>query len=261
MAKLPDLEDEARQALADQLEFGRLRCPTCGQLATPERVFGASARPIDRGGRIFLGKNRPTYTISIAVCAGCRGESVFVQRSYHDKTPMGPLTDHIDWHKRLFPIGRAQKPFPNTHERHLKPYYAACRVIDLSPEASACMSRRCLQGILFEQGYKQKNLAQQIESLLVETDPKKALPADLHMSVDAIRQYGNFGAHPIDDTTTLQIIDVEPGEAEWCIELTEQLIEHYFERPKTIERKIAAANAKLKSGGKPPIKGGPPGDR
>jgi Domain of unknown function (DUF4145) len=115
------------------------------------------------------------------------------------------------------------------------------------------MSRRCLQGILSEQGYTQHNLAKQIERLLAETDPKKALPPDLHMSVDAIRSYGNFGAHPIDDTTTLQIVDVDPGEAEWCIELTEQLIEHYFERPKLIERKIAEANAKLKSAGKRPI--------
>jgi hypothetical protein len=116
------------------------------------------------------------------------------------------------------------------------------------------MSRRCLQGILSEKGYKQKNLVKQIDGLLAETEPKRTLPTALHMSVDAIRQYGNFGAHPIDDLTTLQIIDVEPGEAEWCIEITEQLMEHYFEWPKMVERRIAAANAKLKSGGKPPIK-------
>jgi hypothetical protein len=86
------------------------------------------------------------------------------------------------------------------------------------------MSRRCLQGILSEKGYKQKNLVKQIDGLLAETEPKRTLPTALHMSVDAIRQYGNFGAHPIDDLTTLQIIDVEPGEAEWCIEITEQLM-------------------------------------
>jgi hypothetical protein len=46
-------------------------------------------------------------------------------------------------------------------------------------EASACMSRRCLQGILLAKGYNQKNLAQQINVLLAETDPNKILPQDL----------------------------------------------------------------------------------
>jgi glutaredoxin len=46
------------------------------------------------------------------------------------------------------------------------------------------------------------------------TDAKKALPHELRETVDAIRNFGNFSAHPIDDKTTLQVTDVESHEAE-----------------------------------------------
>jgi hypothetical protein len=55
--------------------------------------------------------------------------------------------------------------------------------------------------------------------LLNETDPSKALPHKLRETVDAIRKFGSRSAHPIDDKTTLQVIDVEPHEAEWCVEI------------------------------------------
>ncbi len=116
------------------------------------------------------------------------------------------------------------------------------------------MSRRCLQGVLTERGYKGGDLAKQVEQLLAETDPKKVLPGDLREYVDAIRNFGNFGAHPINDVTTLQIIEVDQGEAEWCIEIAEQLMNYYYERPTELAAKIVAANAKFKGGGKPGIK-------
>jgi hypothetical protein len=33
--------------------------------------------------------------------------------------------------------------------------------------------------------------------------------------LDAIRTIGNFAAHPIKSTSSGEIVDVEPGEAEW----------------------------------------------
>jgi hypothetical protein len=51
------------------------------------------------------------------------------------------------------------------------------------------MSRRCLQGILREQGYQQKDLVQQIAAVLDEADPKKQLPIALHETVS----FGNLG--------------------------------------------------------------------
>jgi hypothetical protein len=100
----------------------------------------------------------------------------------------------------------------------------------------------------------QNDLAKQIDALLAETDNRRSLPISIHNAVDAIRQFGNFGAHPIDDKTTLQLIEVEPGEAEWCVEVVEELMDHYHERPAQLEARLDLANAKFRSGGKPDLK-------
>jgi hypothetical protein len=108
------------------------------------------------------------------------------------------------------------------------------------------MSRRSLQGILRSQGYRQSTLAKQIEAALAETDPDRRLPPELRKTVDYIRSFGNLAAHPTNDATTLEVIDVEPDEAAWCIDIAEQLMEHYFERPAETAAKIRAADIKRK---------------
>jgi hypothetical protein len=131
-------------------------------------------------------------------------------------------------------------------------YVEACRVLPLSAKASAALARRCLQTMLNDNGYKDKddNLSKQIDKLL---NPR-VLPDHIHETVDAIRNFGNFGAHPINDQTTLQIIDVEPEEAEWCLEILEALFDHFYVRPAAAKKKKAELNAKLKAAGKQPSK-------
>ena len=105
--------------------------------------------------------------------------------------------------------------------------------------------------ILRGEGYTQRDLAQQIDALLDEQDPRKAIPTTLHQTVDAIRNFGNFSAHPVTDQTTLQIIDVDPGEAEWCLEILEDMFDHYYVRPAQAAARKAALNKKLAAAGKP----------
>jgi Domain of unknown function (DUF4145) len=103
-------------------------------------------------------------------------------------------------------------------------------------------------------GYKARDLAHEIDLLLNETDPMKALPRKLHETVDSIRNFGNFAAHPTDNKATLELIDVEPHEAEWCLETIEELFEHFYLGPTAAKAKKAALDAKLAAGGKPPAK-------
>ena len=53
----------------------------------------------------------------------------------------------------------------------------------------------------------------------------------------------------------MQIIDVEPDEAEWCLEIIEELFEHFYVEPAAAMAKKAALDAKLAAAGKPPSKG------
>ena len=156
---------------------------------------------------------------------------------------------------QIYPIGANRGPVPvDVPPEIAVNYVEACNVLPISAKASAALSRRCLQNMLHADGYKAKDLAKEICLLLNETDPKKALPHKLRETVDAIRNFGNFSAHPIDDKTTLQVIDVEPHEAEWCLETIEELFEHFYVRPAAAKAKKAALNMKLAAGGKPPAK-------
>jgi hypothetical protein len=108
--------------------------------------------------------------------------------------------------------------------------------------------------MLHAHGYRARDLRKEIDLLLSETDPRKALSYRLRQTVDSIRNFGNFSAHPIDDKTTLQVIDVEPHEAEWCLEIIEELFDHFYVGPAVTKTKKAALDAKLVAAGKPPSK-------
>jgi hypothetical protein len=130
-------------------------------------------------------------------------------------------------------------------------YIEACNVLPISPKASAALARRCLQNILRAHGYKDKDLSREIDQLLNEKDPSKGIPSTLRTTIDGIRNFGNFSAHPITDVTSLQIIDVEPHEAEWCLEILEEMFDHFYVKPEQAKAKKAALDAKLKAAGKP----------
>ena len=155
----------------------------------------------------------------------------------------------------IFPKFPKRAPIPKEVPKNIsEDYIEACNVLNISPKASAALSRRCLQHILSNHGYKGRNLAKQVDAVLAETDAKKALSPALTDTIDAIRNFGNFSAHPIDDVTTNQIIPVEEYEAEFCLEIIEEMFDHFYVRPALAAKRKAALNAKLAAGGKPPAK-------
>jgi hypothetical protein len=92
----------------------------------------------------------------------------------------------------------------------LKDYEEACLINQLSPKASATLSRRCLQGIIRDfWGIKKARLIDEINELKAKID---------HVTwdaIDAVRSIGNIGAHMEKEINL--IIDVEPDEAELLI--------------------------------------------
>ena len=150
----------------------------------------------------------------------------------------------------LRPRAPARAPLSaDVPEKYAQDYREGCLVLVDSPKASAALSRRCLQQLLREEGgVKPGNLSDEINQAI------QALPHHLAEAVDAIRNVGNFSAHPTKNTSTLEIVDVEPGEAEWCLEVLEGLFEFYFVQPAVLQRKRDALNQKLQEAGKPPMK-------
>jgi hypothetical protein len=100
-------------------------------------------------------------------------------------------------------------------------YYEACLIRDLSPKASATLSRRCLQGMIRDfHGITKARLIDEIKALESIVDP------DVWESIEAVRRVGNIGAHMEKDINMM--VDVEPEEAQLLISLLEQLVEDWY---------------------------------
>lgn len=171
-------------------------------------------------------------------CPSCKNMTVFLG------TPMS--REFLVW-----PRGATRGPVPKeVPEEITQDYREATEVLSISPKASAALARRCLQNVLRGNGIKERDLSKEIDSFTTRPD----IPSDLKETVDAIRNFGNFSAHPITDITTLQIIDVEEHEAEWCLDILDALFDHFYVRPAKAAARKAALNAKLAAAGKPPAK-------
>jgi hypothetical protein len=72
--------------------------------------------------------------------------------------------------------------------------------------------------------------------------------------IDAVRQIGNFAAHPIKSKHSGELLDVEPEEAEWNLDVLEALFDFYYVQPAKVAKKRDSLNAKLKDAGKQPMK-------
>ena len=194
-----------------------------------------------------IGLGRYWYYRS-ALCPNCNDVTIEMARAY------GNEHEEKAW-RQIYPIGASRGPVPPEVPGDIaQDYIEACNVLPTSAKASAALSRRCLQNMLHAHGYKSKDLAKEVDLLLNESNPQRALPHKLRQTVDGIRNFGNFSAHPIDDKTTLQVIDVEPDEADWCLQVLEDMFEHFYVGPEAAKTMKAALDAKLKAAGKPPSK-------
>lgn len=142
-------------------------------------------------------------------------------------------------------------PPPEVPTEFADDYREAAAVLPKSPKASAALSRRCLQHVLREKaGVKRADLAKEIEEVLTAN----ALPSHLAQAIDAVRNIGNFAAHPIKGSASGTVVPVEPGEAEWTLDVLDGLFDFYFVQPALLQQRRIALNAKLAAAGKPPVK-------
>lgn len=185
----------------------------------------------------------------ITSCPSCNNKTIDIAKV---KVAAGGAFLPLSW-QQVHPLGINRDPVPAEVPLSIsQDYRESAQVLSLSPKASAALSRRCLQNVLHANGYRDRNLFREIELLINENDPRKAIPESLRTTIDGVRHFGNFSAHPINDTNSLQIIDVEPHEAEWCLDILDELFQHFYVRPAQAAARKAALDAKLAAAGKPP---------
>lgn len=216
------------------------KCPHC---QTTVKFPGASVEDV----KSYHGQEE--MRITAARCPQCQKVAVTIEIGQFKVTDatasrkkFEPESEYVVWPQQY------TRPVPSEVPLHIADdYNEAAAVLNISPKASAALSRRCLQAVLRDAAKaEQKNLYEQIKAVT------PTLPSYIAENVDAIRQIGNFAAHPIKEQASDQIVEVEPGEAEWNLDVLDLLFDFYYVQPEIAKRKRAKLNSKLKAAGKKP---------
>lgn len=212
-----------------------MKCPHCLNSYHPQLMSYELGQDQDYFWRLFL-----------QTCPSCN-KHIMELKAYMNRDSRVIVSSFL-----VYPKAISRAPLStDVPDEFAKDYKEACLVIADSPKASAALSRRCLQNILRgKAGVKKSDLSKEIEEVL----QSKQLPSHLAQAIDAVRNIGAFAAHPIKSTNTGEIVDVEPGEAEWLLDVLEGLFDFYFVQPAELARKREALNKKLTDAGKPPMK-------
>lgn len=207
------------------------RCPHCLVGVRFERVENA----------VWFTSAKETILAIPCSCPECGRPVVTLQAGTGSRSNFEVQQEILAW-----PLQSSRPVPPEVPDHIADDYREAAIVLQFSPKASAALSRRCLQAVLREAaGATQHNLAQQIDAVL------STLPTYVSASVDHVR---NFAAHPLKDQASGQIVEVEPGEAEWNLDVLDMLFDHYYVKPEQARQKRDALDAKLQAAGKPPMK-------
>ena len=163
-----------------------------------------------------------------------RGQSIFSlpDAATEQKIPVWPRH-----------TGRPPVP-PEVPDEFKRDYQEACLVLADSPNASAALSRRCLQFILREKlGAQGKDLYNEIDWTIKSGN----LPSSIVELLDVPRKIGNRAVHPTLSDAGM-IVDVELWEAEWCLEVIEALYDHIFVLPARNSERLGRLGRALDSG-------------
>ena len=194
------------------------------------------------------------WVLLISVCPACKKIILRLLNGYgvYNKVTGDVYFNHAEKDFIAYPKSSLRPPCPTEVPKEFsEDYNEACLVISDSPKVSAALSRRCLQNILREVAkVKPNNLDKEIQQVI----DIGTLPSHIVDVIDAIRNIGNFAAHPFKSEKTGEILPVEPMEAEWNLDVLEALFDFYFVQPTVIKKKRAVLDQKLKEAGKKPMK-------
>lgn len=160
----------------------------------------------------YIGESESHLELSFIRCPNCGEYTISAKWK-------GSAVDDVD--VTIRPKSIAYK-FPDYIPQAIRSdYEEACSIVNLSPKASATLSRRCLQGMIRDFFQVSKaNLFEEINAI------KDKIPTEQWAVLDGLRRIGNIGAHMERDINL--IVDIEPGEAQKLIKLIELLLQQWY---------------------------------
>lgn len=206
-------------------------CPFCKfpQVATDNNIY-VLRQEINVGVNKF---GRLGYRIDATACQNidCREVYINILLSKSKAPNNFPFTldESIKYHTLMPEYSLKQQPsfIPKSL---ICDYEEACKIVNLSPKASATLARRCLQGMIRDFcGISKDRLIDEIKALKKAFEEGKApqgVTAETIDAIDHVRDIGNIGAHMEKDINL--IVDIEPNEAGALIELIEMLFDEWY---------------------------------
>lgn len=199
-----------------------LICPNCGRAIFME--FFSDAYETEEGGMNLL----------YGFCPSCREFMAKIEfgkefcKLDHDEH-----AEKIYDSKIIYPLCQKGKILDEyIPEKYRDLYRQAEQVNNISPMASATLSRYVLQLLLHEEiGIHERNLEEEIKKL----EDKTELPSEFVSLIQVMRKIANFGAHPKKSTNSSEITEVENGESEVMLEVIYELFDYIFVKPKKRE--------------------------
>jgi len=195
------------------------------------------------------------YCLSYMICPECKKPIIELSMGNAKYQPPSGLDCYTQWFtdppetivmNPKFNCVKVNKLVP---DKYAKEFIEAANTMQISPKASATLSRRLLQMVLqIELKIKKKSLDLEIQ----EYEKRQGVSSEFIELLQLLRQVGNFGAHPKKVENASEIVEIEEGEAEILLAIIEKLFDEVFVKPQLMKQSInTLKNKYLKSGGKP----------
>lgn len=220
------------------------KCPYCGhtyQVVSGQNVFAHLL-------------SDPAATIAehavIYVCpyASCRKPEVYVDTGGFPPSLKGKpeaerhklRTDlpNTIFRQRLLPTAYGGKSEFRTQEipdAIFRDYDEACKLLSVSPCASATYARRCIQNMIRTRFKLKPGKLQNEIAILSGMLPQ--VRQEVVEALESIRKMGKFKALPEDDVRV--IVDISPMEAKRVIEIIEILLHDWFVAPEEHNKRLS----------------------
>ena len=184
-------------------------CPYCKTILLEAQ--NSSTKTFDKYGTPETRNGHISFAIQTYFCPKCKQHTVLFWN----------FADTESQPKAIIPKSLA-KQFPDYVPQQVREdYEEAYSIVNLSPKASATLSRRCLQGMIHDfWNVHEKNLNAEITAL------KDKVSTSEWSVLNSIRQLGNIGAHMEHDINL--IVDIDPQEAEKLLVVIEHFIEKWY---------------------------------
>jgi Domain of unknown function (DUF4145) len=220
-------------------------CPYCSRLQTvTDSSFSEDEIHFDtaKSSKGYISVRATAVVCSNPECLEpCVSASVY-ETSYANSTPYisGKAVPLLQ--RQVLPesMSRPQPDFIPVALR--QDYLEACLIRDLSPKASATLSRRCIQGMIRDfAGISRGTLAEEIRELgkrVADGVAPKGVSEESVEAIDHVRSIGNIGAHMEKDINL--IVSIEADEAQILIELIESLFDEWYVARKKREQRFAS---------------------